>query len=77
MIINNTYTLLILKFQLYIHMKNYLFFDCYFCFFHACKNNLPKLKTLQGNAIGTTFSIKYLNSINTSFELKIDSLLKQ
>jgi thiamine biosynthesis lipoprotein len=34
------------------------------------------LKVLQGNAIGTTFSIRYLDRSPLSFETEIDSLIK-
>lgn len=44
--------------------------------FISCKNNNSKLTVLQGNAIGTTFSIKYLGTSTINFEAKIDSLIK-
>lgn len=56
-------------------MKNYLFF-IYFIFIIACTEQQSNLKVLQGNAIGTTYTIKYLDSTGTNFELKIDSIIK-
>ncbi|WP_372801307.1 FAD:protein FMN transferase [Lutibacter sp.] len=47
-----------------------------FIVFISCKDNEPKLTTLQGNAIGTTFTIKYLGESTIDFESKIDSLIK-
>ena len=55
-------------------MKNYILIIG-FLFFIACKENTIKLKTLQGNAIGTVYSIKYISPNNANFELKIDSLI--
>ncbi|UMB59266.1 FAD:protein FMN transferase [Lutibacter sp. A80] len=55
-------------------MKNYLLIIG-FLFFIACKENTLKLKTFQGNAIGTSYSIKYVASKNANFELKIDSII--
>lgn len=42
----------------------------------SCNTEGTELKTLAGNAIGTTYSIKYLDSKNIEFEYKIDSLIK-
>lgn len=42
----------------------------------SCNTKEIELKTLAGNAIGTTYSIKYLDSKNIEFEYKIDSLIK-
>ena len=56
-------------------MKNLLFFLLFFTFI-SCKKNEPKLETIQGNAIGTTFTIKYLGNRNIHFDSKIDSLIK-
>jgi len=44
--------------------------------FISCENENNKLKILQGNAIGTTFSIRYLDESNRDFEVKIDNLIK-
>ena len=56
-------------------MRNYLFIVG-FLFIVACNSNKTDLQVLQGNAIGTTYSIKYIASKNTNFELKIDNLIK-
>jgi thiamine biosynthesis lipoprotein len=56
-------------------MKNSLFFIA-FLLFIACKNNKPNLEVLQGNAIGTTYSIKYITPNSTNFKLNIDSIIK-
>ena len=56
-------------------MKNYLFIIT-LIFIVACKDKQPKLEVLQGNAIGTTYSIKYLSPTDSNFELKIDSIIK-
>ena len=55
-------------------LKSKLFFLFLISLFFSC--NSPKLKTLQGNAIGTTYTIKYLSGKAISFEVKIDSLIK-
>jgi thiamine biosynthesis lipoprotein len=55
-------------------MKNLLFIAVLFVFV-ACKTKTESLKNLQGNAIGTTYSIKYLDESNIDFSLKIDSLI--
>ncbi len=54
-------------------MKNLLIILTIFLFF-SCDNKQDNLKTLQGNAIGTTFSIRYLDTSNRKFDAKIDSL---
>jgi len=56
-------------------MKNYLFFVV-FILFVACNNTKSNLEVLQGNAIGTTYSIKYITPNNSNFKLKIDSIIK-
>jgi len=56
-------------------VRNYLFIVG-FLFIVACNSNKTDLQVLQGNAIGTTYSIKYIASKNTNFELKIDNLIK-
>lgn len=45
-------------------------------FLFSCKNADNNLNVLTGNAIGTTFSIRYLDGGNINFESKIDSLIK-
>jgi len=42
----------------------------------SCEKSQNNLNVLQGNAIGTTFSIRYLDASKTNFEIKIDSLIK-
>ena len=42
----------------------------------SCESTQRKLNIIEGNAIGTTFSIRYLDNGNTSFESKIDDLIK-
>lgn len=42
----------------------------------SCNNDIYESKTIQGNAIGTTFTIRYISSNTTSFESKIDTLIK-
>jgi thiamine biosynthesis lipoprotein len=56
-------------------VRNYLFIVG-FLFIVACNSNKTDLQVLQGNAIGTTYSIKYIASKNTNFELKIDNIIK-
>ena len=57
-------------------MKNLLFLSILVLFFSCSKKNDLTLKTLQGDAIGTTFSIKYLERDAVNFDKKIDSLIK-
>ena len=42
----------------------------------SCVSTQKKLNIIEGNAIGTTFSIRYLDNSNTSFDAKIDDLIK-
>ena len=56
-------------------MKNFLFIFSLFLLF-SCENNTSDVKFLQGNAIGTTYSIKYIDTGNNGFNLKIDSIIK-
>jgi thiamine biosynthesis lipoprotein len=42
----------------------------------ACQQNSPKLMVLEGNAIGTTYSIRYLDSDERSFEKDIQEIIK-
>lgn len=61
--------------KLYIIMKNYLFIISFILLF-SCENKNSDLKVLQGNAIGTTYSIKYIDTENDGFNLEIDSIIK-
>ncbi|MFK5958093.1 MAG: FAD:protein FMN transferase [Lutibacter sp.] len=56
-------------------MRNLLFLIVLFLFI-SCNESENKLKILKGNAIGTTFSIRYLSESNLTFEVKIDSLIQ-
>lgn len=56
-------------------MKNLLFILVITLFF-SCDNEQNNFKILEGNAIGTTFSIRYLDTSNEKFDAKIDSLIK-
>ncbi|MFD1294825.1 FAD:protein FMN transferase [Lutibacter holmesii] len=42
----------------------------------SCNKTEDTLKVIKGNAIGTTFSIRYLGGSSVDFEFKIDSLIK-
>ena len=55
-------------------MKNFLFLLIGFVCF-SCGENATDLNIIQGNAIGTTYSIKYLGDSTIDFEGKIDSLI--
>ncbi|MDV7186146.1 FAD:protein FMN transferase [Lutibacter sp. TH_r2] len=55
-------------------MKNFLFLLIGLVSI-SCVENTKKLNVLTGNAIGTTFSIKYLGDSTIDFESKIDSLI--
>lgn len=44
--------------------------------FYSCEKGRNHLKTLEGNAIGTTFTIRYLDVNNKKFDIEIDSLIK-
>lgn len=46
-----------------------------FIVFSSCKDNSSNLNAITGNAIGTTFSIKYTGKKLTNIEFKIDSLI--
>lgn len=50
-------------------------FICVFFSIIACNNPKEKLKVLQGNAIGTTYTIKYEATNALNFEAKIDDLI--
>ncbi|HKJ06291.1 MAG TPA: FAD:protein FMN transferase [Flavobacteriaceae bacterium] len=55
-------------------MKNLLYIAI--CFFLiSCQTN-NKAKTIEGFAIGTTYSIKYISNNEINFESKIDSIVK-
>ena len=56
-------------------MKKLLFIILLFLFI-SCEGEQDNLKILEGNAIGTTFSIRYLDTTNKTFKTKIDSLIK-
>ena len=56
-------------------MKKYLGFIVVLLLF-SCNNKEHNLKVIKGNAIGTTFSIRYLSASTINFESKIDSLIK-
>ena len=43
----------------------------------SCKPQNSELQVVRGNAIGTTFSIRYLGDLNVNFEKKIDSLIEK
>ncbi|MDD3720870.1 MAG: FAD:protein FMN transferase [Lutibacter sp.] len=55
-------------------MKNCLFVLILLIFF-SCRNNEPNLKIIEGNAIGTTFTVRYLDTETKNYETKIDSLI--
>ena len=57
-------------------MKYNLLFILIYSLLSCSQNSIPELKTLQGNAIGTTYSIKYLDSKDEDYQVKIDSLIK-
>jgi thiamine biosynthesis lipoprotein len=56
-------------------MKKYLFIIITLLII-SCEKEVSNLKILQGNALGTTYSIRYLDSSSQNFEIKIDSLIK-
>ncbi len=43
----------------------------------SCANNHKELKILQGNAIGTTYTIRYLDNQDQNFESKIDRIINE
>ncbi|NLP58514.1 FAD:protein FMN transferase [Lutibacter sp. B1] len=58
-------------------MKRYILYLMVFIFL-SCKNKENSLKTIEGNAIGTTFSIRYLdNKDDVEFDTMIDSIIKK
>lgn len=56
-------------------MKKYVLIAVVFLFF-SCTKERYNLKVLKGNAIGTTFSIRYIDVGDINFDPKIDSLIK-
>jgi len=56
-------------------MKSQLVILLLFVFF-SCEKEQDNLKILKGNALGTTFSIRYLDTSEVAFDSKIDSLVK-
>lgn len=58
-------------------MKRYILYLVVFIFL-SCENKENSLKTIEGNAIGTTFSIRYLdNKDDVEFDTMIDSIIKK
>jgi len=55
-------------------MKNCLFMLILLIFF-SCEDTKTDLKIIEGNAIGTTFTIRYLTAESNNYESKIDSLI--
>ena len=55
-------------------MKNCLFTLILLIFF-SCDNTKTDLKIIQGDAIGTTFTVRYISQNGLNFETKIDSLI--
>lgn len=55
-------------------MKNCLFTLILLIFF-SCEDTKTDLKIIEGNAIGTTFTIRYLDAGAHNYEAKIDSLI--
>ncbi|MHB1147499.1 MAG: FAD:protein FMN transferase [Lutibacter sp.] len=43
--------------------------------FLSCENTKTDLKIIEGNAIGTTFTVRYLDTGTNNYETKIDSLI--
>lgn len=55
-------------------MKNCLYTLILLVFF-SCKDAKNDLKVIEGNAIGTTFTVRYLDGGTNNYETKIDSLI--
>lgn len=51
-----------------------LFFSVLMVVFFSCEEKGPELKTLQGNAFGTTFSIQYFSDMEFDIEKGTDSI---
>ena len=56
-------------------MKNFLFIIGITLI--SCQNNPNELRVLQGNAIGTTYTIRYLDNRDQNFESKIDQIINE
>ena len=46
-----------------------------FLFLISCQHNQAQLKVIQGNAIGTTYSIRYLDTEDRNFESAVEELI--
>lgn len=57
-------------------MKNLLYFSAFLLLISCSNEKKLELNTLQGDAIGTTYTIKYLGSVENDFQSGIDSLIK-
>jgi len=55
-------------------MKNCLF-TLILLLFLSCEDTKTDLKIIEGNAIGTTFTVRYLDGGTNNYETKIDSLI--
>ncbi|HCE55339.1 MAG TPA: thiamine biosynthesis protein ApbE [Lutibacter sp.] len=55
-------------------MKNCLF-AILLMLFLSCENTKNNLNIIEGNAIGTTFTVRYLDTGSNNYEVKIDSLI--
>lgn len=55
-------------------MKNCLF-GLLLLLFLSCESAKSNLNIIEGNAIGTTFTVRYLDNGNNNYEAKIDSLI--
>ncbi|MDO9138502.1 MAG: FAD:protein FMN transferase, partial [Lutibacter sp.] len=55
-------------------MKNCLF-AALLLLFLSCESPKNDLKVIEGNAIGTTFTVRYLDAGSNNYEFKIDSLI--
>ncbi|MDP2067618.1 MAG: FAD:protein FMN transferase [Lutibacter sp.] len=55
-------------------MKNCLFVILIMLFL-SCKNAKNNLNIIEGNAIGTTFTVRYIDFGSNNYEVKIDSLI--
>jgi len=55
-------------------MKNCLL-TLFLLIFLSCGNHESDLKIITGNAIGTTFTVRYLDAGGNNYETKIDSLI--
>ncbi|MDO9039687.1 MAG: FAD:protein FMN transferase, partial [Lutibacter sp.] len=55
-------------------MKNCLF-AAFLLLFLSCESPKNNLNIIEGDAIGTTFTVRYLAAGNNNYEFKIDSLI--